>query len=145
MKIAVSYDNGNIGEHFGHAQSFALYEYDTGLETVYDVLYSVKKTILDASELHGHSDMVNLMVENDVAAVICGNMGESAYNLLISNDIAPFFGYEGDADTAADLLITGRLPMHENEGHCGCHGGCGGDCGGGCSSDEEGGCCGGCH
>lgn len=144
MKIAVSYDNGNIGEHFGHASNFAIYDYDTSLETAYDVLYSVKKTIVDTGALHGHSDMVKLMTENGVAAVICGNMGESAYNMLIASDIAPFMGYEGDADTAADLLITGRLPMPGHDGSCGCHGGCGGGCGGGCS-DEEGGCCGGCH
>ena len=27
MKVAVAYDNGQIGEHFGHAETFAIFEY----------------------------------------------------------------------------------------------------------------------
>ena len=28
MRIAVAYDNGEIGLHFGHAEMFAVYDYD---------------------------------------------------------------------------------------------------------------------
>lgn len=27
MKVAVAYNNGQIGEHFGHAECFAIYDY----------------------------------------------------------------------------------------------------------------------
>ena len=30
MKIAVTYDNGNVFEHFGHSESFAIYEAENG-------------------------------------------------------------------------------------------------------------------
>ena len=65
---------------------------------------------------------------------------------LISADIVPVTGYSGDADTASDLLVTGRLPALSSQGGCG--GGCGGgcSCGGGCGDEgcgcggDEGGC-----
>lgn len=138
MVIAVAYDNGQIGEHFGHATCFALYNYPGA-----DV-DGVTRTLVDSSSLHGHEDMANLMRENDAAAVICGRMGAEAKALLLSYGIVPVAGYQGDADTAADLLITGQLPVYDG-GSCG--GGCGG-CGGGCHHDDEGGCgcgCTGCH
>ena len=139
MKIAVAYDNGQIGVHFGHAECFAIYEYSEA-----DVS-TVTKTLVDCSSLHGHADMANLMRDNGVDAVICGQMGAEAKYMLLSYGIVPVAGYQGDADTASDLLITGRLPVSEG-GACG--GGCGGCGGGGCHHDDDEGCscgCGGCH
>lgn len=139
MIIAVAYDDGQIGEHFGHAKCFALYNYENA-----DV-NEVTKTLLDCSELHGHQQMADLMRENGVDAVLSGSMGAEAKALLLSYGIVPVTGYQGDADTAADLLVTGQLPIVDG-GSCG--GGCGG-CGGGCHHDDEGncacGCDGGCH
>ena len=82
------------------------------------------------------------MKELDVAAVMAGNMGGEAKAELLSLGIVPIAGYSGDADTAADLLVTGQLPVNGAEGGCGCSGSCGG-CSGSCG-DEEGDCgCGG--
>ena len=131
--IAVAYDNGEIGEHFGHATMFALYVYDG------EDVSQVTKTLLDCSDRHGHQAMAELMREHGVDAVICGNMGQEAYDLLMEYRILPVPGYCGDADTAADMLVTGQLPIQAG-GTCG--GGCGG-CGGGCHGGGES-CCGGC-
>lgn len=138
MTIAVAYKDGEIGEHFGHAEMFALYNYDGA-----DVGKCVK-TLIDCSDRHGHQQMADLMKEKNVDAVIVGNMGVEAKGLLLSYGIVPIVGYCGAADTASDLLITGQLPIVD-AGTCG--GGCGG-CGGSCHHDEEGNCdcgCGGCH
>lgn len=137
MKIAVAYKDGEICEHFGHCETFAIYEYG---ETVADCT----KTLLDSSALHGHKAMADLMRDNGVEAVLCGSMGAEAKSLLLSYAIVPVAGYCGDADTAADMLVTGQLPVSDGGA---CSGGCGG-CGGGCHHDEDGGCdcgCGGCH
>ena len=138
MIIAVGYDEGNIGEHFGHATTFALYNY-TGA-----TVDECEKTLLDVSGLHGHQHMADAMKEHGVDAVMTQQMGGEAKALLLSYGIVPVVGYQGDADTAADMLVTGQLPIVDG-GTCG--GGCGG-CGGGCHHDEEGNCdcgCGGCH
>lgn len=130
MKIAVAYKDGSIFEHFGHSEMFAIYDYG---ETTADC----SKKLVDCSDRHGHEDMAKLMQSEGVAAVICGNMGAEAKALLLSMGIVPVAGYCGDADTAADLLAVGELPVDPNAG--GCSGGCGG-CGGSCHHDEEGGC-----
>ena len=139
MIVAIAYDEGNIGEHFGHAECFALYNY-TGTDTS-----ECTKTLLDVKDLHGHQQMADAMRDNGVDAVMTQMMGGEAKALLLSYGIVPIVGYKGDADTAADLLVTGQLPIVDG-GSCG--GGCGG-CGGECHHDEEGncdcGCGGGCH
>ncbi len=115
MTVAVAYHNGEIGQHFGHADMFAIYEYEGA-----DVNRCVKR-LVETGERRGHEQMAQLMRELKVDAVISGS--------------------EGDADKAADLLILGELPILQGEGFCagGCTGcgecgGCGsaGDCGCGC-------------
>ncbi|MBR0353603.1 MAG: hypothetical protein IJH53_10425 [Oscillospiraceae bacterium] len=132
VKVAVAYnkDTGEIFEHFGHCEMFAVYEYG---ETIDDC----RKVLIDCSDRHGHKAMADLMKEQDIMAVMSGNMGPEAKALLLSYGIVPVAGYCGDADTAADMLVTGQLPViGEGAGSCGggC-GGCGGSCGG-CGSEE---------
>lgn len=136
MIIAVAYDAGNIGEHFGHAGMFALYDYPN-----YEVEQCTKR-LIDCSDRHGHAAMAELMRENKVDMVLVGRMGPEAKSMLLSFGIVPVVGYCGDADTAADLLITGQLPLDGMEAEF-CGGGCGG-CGGGCcgGDDADGGSCG---
>lgn len=141
MIIAVSYDGGEIGAHFGHAECFAIYNYENA-----DV-NECSKVLIDATALHGHQQMADLMKENNVDAVICQKMGGEAKSILLSYGIIPVTGYQGDADTAADMLITGTLPVAEG-GDCSCSGGCGGCCGGHDEGESCGGGCGcggGCH
>ena len=138
MKVAVAYENGEIYGHFGHCPQFAIYEYG---EYVSDCV----KTLVDTSELQGHKAMADLMKEQGVDAVLCGNMGGEGKALLLSYGIVPVVGYTGDADTAADMLVTGQLPLNPEAnmgGGCSCGGSCGGSCSpeGGCSCGGSCGC-----
>ena len=127
MRIAVAYKDSEIYEHFGHCPLFAVYEYG---EYVTDCV----KTLIDTSMLSGHHAMAEKMKELGVDAVLTGNMGGEAKAELLSLGIVPIAGYSGDADTAADLLVTGQLPI-EGAGGCGCGGSCGG-CGGSCGGED---------
>ena len=132
MKVAVAYNNGEIHGHFGHCEMFAVYEYG-------EYVTDCQKTLVETGDHQGHQAMADLMKEQGVEAVIAGNMGPEAKAALLSYGIIPVVGYSGDADTAADLLVTGQLPVTsgaECGGGCSC--GCGGDhgscgCGDGCS------------
>ena len=130
MKVAVAYDKGEIYGHFGHCETFAVYEYG-------EYVHQCTKTLVSTEGRSGHQAMAELMRDKGVEAVICGNMGGEAKGLLLSMGIVPIVGYSGDADTAADLLVTGQLPISPADGACG--GGCGG-----CGGDDEGGCSCGC-
>jgi predicted Fe-Mo cluster-binding NifX family protein len=138
MRIAVAYDNGLIGAHFGHADTFAIYDFEDA-----DVARCTKR-LVPTGERHGHQDMADLMRDEKVDAVISGNMGGEAKAALLSLGIVPVAGFEGPADLAADLLVLGRLPINGAdagfEGGGSCNGSCSGcsgcgpdcDCGGSC-------------
>ena len=130
MRIAVAYDNGEIGLHFGHAEMFAVYDYTDG-----DVSRCTKR-LVETGERHGHEAMAALMQAEGVDAVISGNMGGEAKAALLSLGIVPIAGFEGPADLAADLLVLGRLPLTGGENFSG---GCGGSCSG-CSGCGPEGC-----
>ena len=140
MRVAVAYDEGMIGEHFGHAEMFAIYDYEDT-----DVSRCTKQ-LVETGERHGHQAMAELMRDERIDAVISGNMGGEAKAALLSLGIVPVAGFEGPADVAADLLVLGKLPILGGDtgfdgafgGCAGCSGcgpdGCGPDCncGGAC-------------
>ena len=53
MRIAVAYQDGQIGEHFGHAELFAVYEYENA-----DVNRCTKR-LIETGDLHGHQAMAD--------------------------------------------------------------------------------------
>ena len=87
MKVAVSYLNGEIYEHFGHAEMFAIYDFDM------DDLNNTTKRLIDVSALAGHTAMVERLQQEGVDAVICGNMGPAAKAMLLTAGIVPVVGY----------------------------------------------------
>ena len=140
MKVAVAYNNGEIHGHFGHCEMFAVYEYG-------EYVTDCQKTLVETGERQGHQAMADLMRDLGVEGVIAGNMGPEAKEALLSYGIIPIVGYSGDADTAADLLVTGQLPVASANAcgggcSCGCGGdhssgcGCGDSCSCGCGSDS---------
>ena len=137
MIIAVTYDNGNIFQHFGKTQAFKLYTVE-GSEVVAEQVIGTDGT--------GHEALAGFLAEKGIDAVICGGLGDGAQAALSEAGIQVISGEEGSADAAVQAFLSGELVSagvncdhHDHEdGEESC-GGCGG-CGGGC-----GGCGGGCH
>ena len=142
MVIAVSYKDGEIFEHFGHAEYFAIYN------TNADQTEITEKKLVEVKET-GHQAVADLMDSCGVDVVIVGQIGTSARQALAEYGIVAFAGFCGNADDAAELMMHGQLPFLSDEGGCG--GGCSGchghdDGGGGWGGhDDEGGCGCGCH
>ena len=155
MKIAVTYDNGNIFQHFGRTETFKVYEVEDGKVVSTEVL---------GSNGAGHGALAGVLAENTIDVLLCGGMGPGAQNALMGVGIEVVTGCEGDADAAVEAYLKGELETagvtchHHEEGHvCGDHeeGGCscgedsGCDCGeGGCDCGDSGCGCGsgcGCH
>ena len=132
MIIAVSYKDGEIFEHFGHAEMFAFYR------TNEDNTEILEKTVVEVTET-GHQAVADLMDANGVDVVIVGNIGSGARQALAEYGIVAFAGFCGSADDAAELMMLGQLPYLTDEGNC--SGGCGG-CGGCGGHDHEDGSCG---
>lgn len=130
MIIAVTYENGQVYEHFGHANQIKLY---TVLEG------KIEDTLLvECEQVNGHTAMSDLLKEHDVAVLICGNIGEGALEALAERQITVYPGVCNEADKAVEEFLQGKLSFnpdtlcnhHEASGSCGCGGSCG--CSGGC-------------
>lgn len=140
MKIAVTYDNGEVFQHFGRTENFMIYEAENG---------AIVSSKLFNSNGVGHEALAGLLKEAAIDVLICGGMGQGAANALAEAGIDVVAGASGAADAAAEAYLRGELVSsgvncdhhdhEEAEEAEGCGGGCG-NCGGGC-----GGCGGGCH
>ncbi|MCQ2543600.1 MAG: FKBP-type peptidyl-prolyl cis-trans isomerase [Lachnospiraceae bacterium] len=136
MRIAVTYDNGEIFQHFGRTENFKIYEVEEGKV--------VSSEVVSANGA-GHEALAGVLANRKVDVLICGGIGGGAQNALSGENIEICAGAEGDADKAVEDFLNGNLVNsgvnchhHDGEHSCGHHdeGGCGGSCG---SS------CGGCH
>lgn len=137
MKIAVTYDSGNVFQHFGHAEELKIYEVEDKIVT---------STTVIATEGSGHFAMADFMKKENVDVIICGGIGVGAQNALEEKGIELISGVSGDADLAVDAFLRGEL---ESEGvNCNHHGSCHSDDEEGCNCGDSGnscGSCGGCH
>ena len=120
MKIAVTYENGQVFQHFGHTEQFKLYEVEDGRV--------VSSQVVDTNG-SGHGALAGFLREYGVDALICGGIGGGARNALASAGIELYAGVQGSADAAVDALLAGTLAYssdancdHHGEGHeCGHH------------------------
>lgn len=126
MRVAVTYNNGNIFGHFGRTEQFKVYDIEDGK--------IVDAKILDTNG-EGCGALAGILNIADVDALICGGIGGGAQIALEEAGIKLYAGADGSADAAVEALIAGTLDAsgeancdhhdHEHgEGHSCGHGGC---------------------
>ena len=131
MRIAVTYENGEIFQHFGHTAQFKLYDVEDGK--------IVQEQIVDTNG-SGHGALAGFLQAAQADCLICGGIGMGAQMALADAGIKLYGGVQGSADAAAKALAEGKLEYdpnarcdhhdHHGEGHeCGHHHGKGLDCG----------------
>lgn len=123
MRVAVTYENGNIFQHFGHTEQFKIFDIEDGK--------IVAEQVIDTNG-SGHGALAGFLADNKVDALICGGIGGGAQNALAQAGIKLYGGVSGSADAAAAALAAGNLGYdpdarcdhHDHaEGHsCGHHG-----------------------
>lgn len=137
MRIAVTYENGQVFQHFGHTEEFKIYEIEDG---------KVISTEIIGSNGSGHSALAALLDERKIDVLICGGIGGGAQAALAERGIELCAGADGNADQAVEAYLRGELVNtgancnHHGEGHS-CHEhGCGEhDCGNGdCHTEQKG-------
>ena len=83
MKIAVTYDNGEIFQHFGHTEQFKLYDIENGKVTDSEVV---------GTNGSGHGALAGFLAQHQVQVLICGGIGGGAQNALAQAGIKLFGG-----------------------------------------------------
>ena len=105
MRIAVTYENGEIFQHFGHAAQFKVYDVQDGSV--------VKAEVMDTNG-SGHGALAGLLSELGVDVLICGGIGGGAQMALAQAGIKLFGGVRGNADDAVAAWIAGTLSYNPN-------------------------------
>ena len=130
MRIAVTYDNGQIFQHFGRTEAFKVYDVEDG---------RVVNAQVTGTGGQGHGALAGLLAQLDADVLICGGIGGGAQMALSEAGIRFYGGCAGSADQAVADFIAGKLQYQEDIrcDHHGEHheGGCAheaGTCGHGC-------------
>lgn len=123
MKIAVTYEEGQVFQHFGHTRQFKVYDIEDG---------GVKASrIVDAGG-SGHGALAGVLSSLNVDTLICGGIGGGAQAALAEAGIRLYGGVSGGADEAVAALLSGTLAYnpdvrcdhhgeHHHDGGCGGH------------------------
>lgn len=129
MKIAVTYEEGQVFQHFGHTQYFKVYETDGG---------KVRSAQVVEAQGEGHGALAGLLARAGVDTLICGGIGGGARQALAQAGVKLYPGVTGAADQAVEALLAGTLTYnpetvcshhHEEGASCGHHQGNGASCG----------------
>lgn len=120
MKIAVTYENGQVFQHFGHTEHFKIYEVEQG---------KVAACAVVDTNGSGHGALAGFLRDQQVDTLICGGIGGGARSALDAASIQVYGGVSGNADQAVEALLQGNLHFdpdaacsHHEEGHGHSHG-----------------------
>jgi predicted Fe-Mo cluster-binding NifX family protein len=124
MKIAVTYENEQIFQHFGHTQQFKVYAVEDGK--------IISKAVIDTNG-QGHGALAGLLKIIGADVLICGGIGGGAQMALAEAGIKLYGGVSGSCDAAVEAFLANNLGYdpnvrcdhheHGGGGHsCGDHG-----------------------
>ena len=105
MKIAVTYENGRVFQHFGHTANFKIYEVE-GKE--------IKSAAVFPTNGSGHGALAGFLKMLGVDVLICGGIGGGARTALAEADIKLFPGVQGGADESVAALLNNTLIFNPN-------------------------------
>lgn len=121
MKLAVTYENGQVFQHFGHTEQFKVYEVEDG---------AIKAEQVVDTDGFGHGALAGFLQQLGVSVLICGGIGGGARNALAEAGIQLYPGASGDTDQQVKAFLAGSLAYNPDtvcshhsheEGHS-CHG-----------------------
>ncbi|MGB5822807.1 MAG: NifB/NifX family molybdenum-iron cluster-binding protein [Proteocatella sp.] len=105
MKIATTYENGNIFQHFGHSENFKVYEIEDG---------KIMSSKIVPTEGSGHGALSGFLASQGVEILICGGIGGGAKTALAEAGIKLYGGVNGDSDAAVEQHLAGKLEYNPN-------------------------------
>lgn len=117
MRVAVTYENGQIFQHFGHTEQFKVYDVQDGK--------IIDSKVVDTNG-SGHGALAGVLTALNADTLICGGIGGGAQTALAAANIKLYGGVSGNADDAVAALLAGDLAYNPDikcEHHDQHHGG----------------------
>lgn len=125
MRIAVTYDNGEIFQHFGKTEKFKFYDVENG---------KIINEQVTGTNGQGHGALAGILKNSGVDMLICGGIGGGAQMAMREAGIKLYGGNSGNADDTVKAFLANSLVQNSEptcnhhhhdhaEGHsCGDHG-----------------------
>ena len=111
MRIAVTYENGQIFQHFGRTEQFKVYDVQDG---------NIVSSEVVGTGGSGHGALAGVLTALKVDTLICGGIGAGAQTALAEAGVCLYGGVSGSADEAVDKLLAGNLAF-DPDVHCDHH------------------------
>jgi len=105
MRVAVTFENGEIFQHFGHTEKFKIYNVQNN---------EIKNEQVIDTNGTGHGALAELLSKNNVEVLICGGIGGGAKNALSEAGIKLYGGVSGNADEAVRNFLENNLKFNPN-------------------------------
>ena len=125
MRIAVTYEQEMVGQHFGRTEQFKIYDISDG---------EIKAAQVIDTNGTGHGALAGFLRAAEVETLICGGIGMGARMALEEVGIELLPGVMGKADEAVKEYLAGKLAYdpdtechhhdheHGEDHECGHHG-----------------------
>ncbi len=110
MKVAIPTKGNAVDDHFGHCESFTIFNIDENKKVI-------GSEILPSLQGCGcKSNIASVLREKGVSVMLAGNMGNGALNVLTNHGIEVYRGNNGNVEK----LIVGFLQGNIKDSGFGC-------------------------
>lgn len=119
MKIGVASEGKMVSGHFGHCESFSIYQVEDG---------EIKDKQIIENPGHRPGFLPNFLNEKGINVMILGGIGQKAKMIFEENGIEVVAGVSGEVEDAVKAYLAGDLESddsvcheHMHHGDCGNH------------------------
>ncbi|MBV1757137.1 MAG: NifB/NifX family molybdenum-iron cluster-binding protein [Dethiosulfatibacter sp.] len=116
MKIAIASENNMVTEHFGHCESFSIFDAEND---------RITNSIVISNPGHKPGFLPEFLGDMGINVIIAGGMGNSAIQIFNGKGIEVIVGAKGETKTVAEQYLQGNLKttgsvchQHQNSGDC---------------------------
>ena len=111
MRVAITYDDGNVFMHYGKTREFIIFEIENN---------EIKNEFILPCGEYSHHTLADLLSINNVDVLICGGCGGHAIESLEAKNIKIYNGACGDVHNVIKQYINEELTFN-GATECGCH------------------------
>ena len=108
MRVAATYEDGMIGQHFGRTEQFKIYDVENR---------EIKAEQIIETNGTGHGALAGFLSDADVDILICGGIGMGARMAMQEVNIEVIPGVSGNADDVVKEYLEGKL-VYNPETEC---------------------------
>lgn len=100
MKIAVTYEDGQVFQHFGRTSEFKVYDVEGDQIVSSQVMGTMGR---------GHGELIGVLMNFGVSVLLCGGIGGGARDGLMRSGIRVCSGNVGPADDVVAAFLKGDI------------------------------------